>query len=298
MNQPHTDYYLARFQKVLAYIDQDANQDLRVETLCAVAAFSKFHFHRQFSALFGISVFRYVQLSRLKRAAHQLAFRTDSVLDIALGNGYEGADSFSRAFKNSVGQAPSAFRKQPQWDTWHAIYQTIRAVRNQHMHMQLQHDFSSIKIIDFPATAIAAFEHRGHPNRIGDSVRRFIAWRKEQKLSPKLFATFNLLHNNPEEVAPEEFRMDIACAISATQDVKFDAAKGIVIKSIPRGRCAVLRHHGSDDMLAQSIQFLYAAWLPQSEENLRDFPLYVQRVKFFSDVSEAETITDIFLPIE
>lgn len=296
MNQSHIAYYLARFQKVLDYIEHHSDQDLRVEALSAVAAFSKFHFHRQFSALFGVSVFHYAQLSRLKRAAHQLAFRQDSILDIALDNGYEGADSFSRAFKNCVGQTPSAFRKQPQWDAWHAIYQPISTLRNQHMQASL--DLSAIKVVDFPTTAIAAFEHRGDPHRIGDSIRQFIAWRKEHKLAPKHYATFNLLHNNPAEVAAEEFRLDLACAINSADEVKVDAAAGIVIKTIPGGRYAVLRHHGSDDLLAQSIQFLYGVWLPQSEENLRDFPLFVQRVKFFPDVAEAETISDIFLPIE
>jgi hypothetical protein len=36
-----------------------------------VAAFSKFHFHRQFTATFGLSVHRYVQLALLKRASHR-----------------------------------------------------------------------------------------------------------------------------------------------------------------------------------------------------------------------------------
>jgi AraC family transcriptional regulator len=39
---------------------------------------------------------------------------------------------------------------------------------------------------------------------------------------------------------------------------------------------------------------LYTAWFPQSGEELRDFPLYYQRVKFFPDVPENEAITDIF----
>ena len=45
--------------------------------LSAIAAFSKYHFHRQFSEFFGITVHRYVQLVRLKRASYRLAFRDD-----------------------------------------------------------------------------------------------------------------------------------------------------------------------------------------------------------------------------
>lgn len=59
----------------------------------------------------------------------------------------------------------------------------------------------------------------------------------------------------------------------------------------------MLRHIRSNDTLGETIKFLYAEWLPQSGEALRDFPIYLQRVKFFPDVSENEAITDVFLPL-
>jgi AraC family transcriptional regulator len=71
-----------------------------------------------------------------------------------------------------------------------------------------------------------------------------------------------------------------------------------VAKIIPAGRCAVLRHVGTDDTLGQAISTLYQQWLPQSGEALRDYPLYFRRVVFFPEVPENEAITDIFLPIK
>jgi hypothetical protein len=46
-----------------------------------------------------------------------------------------------------------------------------------------------------------------------------------------------------------------------------------------------------------AIEFLYRDWLPASGEDLRDFPLYCQRVSFVPMVLEYEAITDIFLPL-
>ena len=69
------------------------------------------------------------------------------------------------------------------------------------------------------------------------------------------------------------------------------------MKTIAGGRCAVLRHLGSDDMLGESVRYLYSEWLPRSGEELRDSPLFFQRVHFFPDVPEHEAITDIFLPL-
>jgi AraC family transcriptional regulator len=45
--------YHARLQRVLRHIDEHLEDDLSVEALSGVAAFSKHHFHRQFTALFG-----------------------------------------------------------------------------------------------------------------------------------------------------------------------------------------------------------------------------------------------------
>src|SRR5580692_7501135 len=110
--------YHARIQRVLDYIDRHLGSDLDLETLSGVTAFSKFHFHRQFKATFGLSVHRYIQLARMKRASYWLAFRNDqSVTDMAIDSGY-APDAFARAFRQRFGQSPSSFRKSPNWEPW------------------------------------------------------------------------------------------------------------------------------------------------------------------------------------
>lgn len=291
MNARPTDAYLARFQKVLDYIDEHLDEELTVARLSDVAAFSKHHFLRQFSDLFGIGVYKYVQLRRLKRASYQLAFRDDQpVIEIALDSGYDNPESFSRAFKKSAGQTPSEFRKQPQWEPWRDTYEPLTALRTRYM--QPKTDTRAVRLMDFPETRLAVLEHRGDPNRIGDSIRSFIAWRKQHHLHPSRHATFNIFYDDPYQVAPEDYRIDLCVAVD--RDV---SGEGIVDKHIPAGRCARLRHVGSDDHLHASIAYLYSQWLPQSGEEPRDFPLFVQRVTFFPDVPEHEAVVDIFLPL-
>jgi AraC family transcriptional regulator len=45
------------------------------------------------------------------------------------------------------------------------------------------------------------------------------------------------------------------------------------------------------------VRFLYATWLPASGQEPREFPLYLQRIRFFPDVPEHEAVTDVFLPL-
>lgn len=293
MNSAPADRYRARFRKVLEYIDAHLDHDLAVERLSSVAAFSKYHFHRQFTELFGIGVYRYVQLNRLKRASYQLAFREPmQIVDIALANGYEGPEAFSRAFRKSMGQSPTEFRKQPQWNPWYATYQPLSALRI--THMKTEERVEPVRIIHFQETKVAVLEHRGDPKLLGDSIRRFIQWRRQNALPPRISATYNIVYDNPAETDPGDYRFDL-CA--STERAVADNPYGVVMKSIPAGRCAVLRHIGSDDTLAETVTYLYCEWLPQSAEELRDFPLYFQRVSFFPDVAEHEAVTDVFLPL-
>ncbi len=209
-----TDRYLARLRNVLAHIDAHLDEALDVARLAEVAAFSPYHFHRQFTLLFGVNVGRYVQLLRLKRAAHQLAYRDAArITDIALACGYEGPEAFARAFRKQSGQSPSAFRAAPQWGTWATDLQALRALRSEHMPAQPQPH--AVEIIEREDVPVAAIEHRGNPARLGETLRAFIAWRRANRLPPAVSATYNIVYDNPDDTPPEAFRMDICAATPA-----------------------------------------------------------------------------------
>ena len=111
----------------------------------------------------------------------------------------------------------------------------------------------------------------------------------------KHISTFNILYDDPADVEPERFRLDLCVA---TNSDALPLAIGMAWKTIPKGRCALFRHLGSDETLGETIRWLYAMWLPYSGVIPRDFPLWVKREKFFPDVPEHEAVTDIYLPIE
>ena len=283
--------YLARMRRVLDHVDAHLDADLGTETLAAVAAFSPFHFHRQFAELFGISVHRYVQLARIKRASLALAYRTDPVLDIALDSGFGGPEAFARAFRKRTGQSPSEFRARPEWAPWNAALAPLAQARSQHM--TPTYTDADVAIVDFPATAVALIEHRGDPGAIGDTIRRFIDWRRANALPPARSATFNILHTDPDSVPPAEYRLDIACAAPRVAPNHAGVIEGLV----PAGRCAMMRITGPGDDLRAPAHFLYADWLPRSGEEPRDFPMFVQRLRFFPDVPAGEAVTEMFLPL-
>lgn len=281
-----------RFRRVLSYIDSHLDGDLSLSVLAAQAAYSPFHFHRRFAALTGMGAHAYVQLLRFKRAAWQAAFRPDvSVTAMALDAGFASPEAFSRAFRQRLGASPRAFRQQPDWARWAGAWQDLDQVRR--FVMPVSHNHADVRVIEFPATQVACLSHVGPPERIGDTVRRFIAWRKENSLPPARAATWNIVYDDPDETPPADYRMDICCTCAEVPSNEH----GVVPATIEAGRCAVLRHAGSDAQLIDSVRFLYGEWLSASEETPRDAPLFFQRVAFFPDVPEHEAITDIYLPL-
>jgi len=280
--------YAERFNRLFEYIDQHLDEELTVDRLSQVANFSKFHFLRQFSEYCGVTVGRYVQLKRLKQASYRLAFNPlERIIDIALDSGFENPESFSRAFKNTFGQTPTAFRSSPEWKEWTERYQFPARERHQKM---------DVTIIPFDHVKIAVKEHRGAVGLINDSVKTFIEWRKATGISPVATSkTFGIAYDNPDTTEPDKFRFDVCGSVAA--DVPANPYS-IITKEIPAGRCAVVRHLGSHDRIGEVAYFLYRDWLPQSGEELRDFPLFFQYLNLITDTPEHELITDVFLPLK
>ncbi len=287
MDRKPSDAYAARFERVFDYIDRHLGEPLTVAQLSSVANFSRYHFQRQFSDYVGMSVVRYIQLLRLRRASYRLVFTERMrVLDIAQEAAFEGSESFARAFKRTFGQTPSQFRTQPAWQPWKERMQLPERERSSPM---------EVRIVDFKQTQVAVLEHHGPAERVNDSVRIFIDWRKSSGLSPIATSrTFGLVHSDPETTAPDAFRFDICGEVSAPVP---DNPQGVTTGQIPSGRCATVRHYGPTERIGDSAYYLYREWLPESGEELRDFPIFYHYLKRPPETPEHELVTDIYLPL-
>ncbi len=291
MNDP-IERYRARLHRVLDHIDRHPDESLDLERLSAIAAFSRYHFHRQFGASVGLSLHRYVQLSRMERAAHALAFRPGArITDIALDAGYDAPDAFARAFRQRFGQSPTEFRAAPDWAGWHATLRPFHDARSTIMTPAFSLDDVTVRTVE--PVRVAVMQHRGDPMAVGDTIQRFIAWRRATGTTPLVSATYTIFHDDPHSTPAEAYRIDLCAATDRTIAPDEPVAEEL----IPGGRCAVLRVVGNTHDLEPAARFLYGTWLPQSGEQPRDFPLYCQRVRFFPDVPATEAVADLFLPI-
>ncbi|WP_335944244.1 AraC family transcriptional regulator [Pseudomonas sp. G166] len=280
--------YTKRLNAVLAYIDAHLEGDLSVKTLSQVANFSAFHFHRQFTGFVGVPVSRYVQLMRLRRAAHRLAALADhSILDAAFGAGFESPEAFCRAFRRAFGMTPSAFRKEPNWQVWNAVFAIPHFSRT--ITMQVQ-------IVDFPEVRVATLEHCGPTGLVKESVGKFIKWRMQSGQSPVVSSrTFGIPYGNPDTTPPHAFRFAICGEIHEAVAPNTFGVREMVIAG---GRCAVVRHVGSPDHIGETIYPIYRDWLPASGEELRDQPLFFHYLSVYPETPQDQWQTDVYVPLQ
>ena len=279
--------YAKRLETVLAYIDTHLDGDLSVKTLSGVANFSAFHFHRQFTGYVGIPVARYVQLMRLRRAAHRLSSGIGcSVLNVALDAGFESPESFSRAFRCAFGMSPSDFRRRPNWQVWSSVF--VVPLISRSITMQ-------VKVVEFQEVRVAALEHFGPPGLLNASVRKFIEWRMQSGQSPVASSrTFGIPYGNPDTTPPDLFRFAICGEI---QEAVAANGHGVHERIIPGGRCAVVRHVGSTDHIGETIYPVFRDWLPGSGEELRDHPLFFHYLSVHPETPQDRWQTDVYIPL-
>lgn len=277
--------YQQQLNHVIDYIGKHLDDHLSLTQLSEIACFSKYHFHRLFTAHTGLSLQQYIRWLRLKRAAHQLVVEKDkSIIEIAINAGFDSHEAFTRAFKQSCGLTPSEFRRQLNWEAWEKPPYCLPETGDIIMKVEIRH---------IKARRLAVIEHRGDPKEIGNSVSKLIDWAKNQtiNINPKRGEAFALAYDDPATTAPDEFKLDLG--ITVPEQLKIGG--GLIEKRLPAGRYAVSMHKGSRDNIGETVYGLYRNWLPDSGEELGDLPCIFCYYNFDHEVAETELLTECWL---
>jgi AraC-like DNA-binding protein len=101
-----------RFAPVIAHINENLARSIQAADLYRLAGLSHSRFSEEFRAAFGMTLVRYIQAQRLKRARRLLCSTEMSVTDVAFACGFGGSSLFNTAFKREAGVSPTQFRRQ------------------------------------------------------------------------------------------------------------------------------------------------------------------------------------------
>lgn len=92
-------------------MDRAFAEPLDVAAVAKVATLSEAHFIRSFRATFGETPHRYLQRRRVERSMFLLRETDLSITDICFSVGFTSLGTFSRTFREIVGEMPSEYRE-------------------------------------------------------------------------------------------------------------------------------------------------------------------------------------------
>lgn len=288
--------FLALLPQLLALIEA-ADEPLTLTELSARSGYSAWHLHRQFRFYCGMPLQSYQRLLKLQRAATALAYRQTPVTELALEAGYQHAESFSRAFARWLGQAPAQFRQQPDWLYWAEQTEQLNQIAASDAPTLSAAAIAAVRAETRSGTLLLQWLHQGHPASIGNSIRRFIEFRRTHKLHPSRFATFNLLYDDPQDTAPDQYRFGLALQLNTAQPELLQSPELSYVE-LPAGLYARFDHTGPDAQLEPIIRALYTELLPAKGWVPADVPLLLERVSFFPDVPAHQAQTRIWLALQ
>ncbi|MBM7127288.1 GyrI-like domain-containing protein [Dyella flava] len=271
----HTEQdYRRRIARVVETILLDPAAPHTVESLAAVAHLSAFHFHRIYRAFTGENIATTVKRVRLARAAYRLADAKDTVTSIALGAGYDSAQTFARAFRSFTGITPSEFSER----------QRDLAT------LQADPDNEALPVVELrevPPMHALCLRHGGPLPSI---THTFCALYRALGDTPHQ-AAIGIGYGDPEE--KDGFRYFAGVTVQ-------DAPRAIApveAMHVEGGLYASYRLVGPYALIAPTFQTLFGRWLPQSGYEPDHRPALELYHTHASAGSPSENVTELLIPI-
>lgn len=287
--------YRRRINRAVAHVRAHLSGELDSHVLADAAAMSRFHFHRVFAAMTGMTPAHYVLLTRLAAAVTALRSSSASVGSIARDCGFDGGATLAKAMRRELGISPSGVR--------HALLDPrslpLRAASSPRSHRRKT--MLQPTICELPAEQVLCTTERGaNNNTLSAASQRAFArlFPAAQALGVTQRMTACLAICPDEMKGPDDpgMRFIAALAFSGPAPDTSDHA-GMSCETIPAGRWAVFRHVGPYDTLWQTWRAIYKDWLPSAGVVLRDAAPYERYVNDASQTAAECLITDIHIPL-
>lgn len=101
-----------RFERVLDYIEEHLERNIRLIELASLAGLSVARFAHAFKAEYGLAPYRYILQRRIERSKRLLRTTDATIATVAARLGFSSQSKFSSMFARDVGTPPSAYRSE------------------------------------------------------------------------------------------------------------------------------------------------------------------------------------------
>lgn len=322
--------YTARINRVIDHIELNLSTDLSLSDLAKVASFSRFHFHRIFSAMMGEPLNQFIQRLRIEKAANQLLENTNRpITDIALDCGFSSSASFARVFKESYKMSASDWRNNPELKKSKI---RITKSKDQHQDSKARKAFSlasyyslgdwictldadsrnliwrnkmnentqiQVEVKGVPEFQVAYVRHIGPYKGDGELFRslyeKLMRWAGPRDLFGKPDTKMlTVYHDDPN--LTDENKLRISACISIPDDMPVDGEVGKM--TIAGGKYAIAKFELANDEFEAAWDSIMGGWLPESGYQPDDRYCFELGHNDPANHPENKHIIDIYVPVK
>jgi len=294
MRTPVELSYRRRINLVIAHVGEHLDGPLDGNVLAGVAAMSRFHFHRVFTAMTGLTPAEYVFLARMSRTVERLRSNRIPITRIALEVGFESGPALAKALRRHFGMSASEIRRS-------AVDPRLGLV-GERTYPRRRKDSPMLTpdVTHLPEQQVLCATERGRINNdMGIAARsafaRLMAGAQTMGVMPRVMRAIAMAPDCPRGPDDPDQRFIAGYVIDGEMP---PLADGLHCETLPAGRWAVFRHVGPYTTLWQAWTSVYRDWVPRSGHTLRDAMPCEHYVNDPREVSPDQLITDLYIPIE
>lgn len=279
--------YADRIDRVVAHLERAPSDELPpLSELARIASLSEYHFHRVFRLMTGETVGDFVRRIRLARSLPTLAAGA-SVTVAAAESGYGTPQSYARALRASVGSTPTAGR----YDL-RALESALRRARPGTRGTE-PIPAMTIDVVSVDPFRLLAIRNVGAYEELNAAYVKLFGLVMAQVEPADIAGIYGIRLDDPQSVGPQQCRSVCALAVGGA-----GAAQGELEEiSLGGSRCVRIHHRGSYDLLAGSLDALYAYAMTNLDEELGASAPYIHHWDDPDEVPEAELRSDVYLPL-
>lgn len=282
---------LARYKKLLAFIDAKFREDINIDKVEEISHYSYRNINRIFSALHHETIGKYINRIRLEKAAEYLKFSKRSISDIAFEIGFKDIAAFSKAFKKKFNCSPSNFRNSSE---------VLQAITRQAINPQMEQTVAPLQYeIDYLADfEMLYLEHRGSYENIAaikNTWTQFVNYLDSKNLlSGKSIFFAEVLDDN--EIA-ESINCRYNVALILDKAISFEPEGMFLKKKHTRQKYAKFIHKGSHESCHETYDKIYAHWMTDIQLEFKDLPTLEFFLNDEVDTPPEELLTEIYIPV-
>lgn len=254
-------------QFVIEYIEEHISQRISLDEVAKAAGYSKYHLHRMFTAVIGLTMHQYIKRRQLTEAAKSLIFTDEPIIQIALDAGYDSQQAFLLAFKELYKLTPQRFRKLHQ-------YRPIQ------LKFEMSGNLTKIKGDRILDIEIVEREELCFVGYKANTKKGFFAiprlWHKLHKAKDKIKNRTDMdyivgINDYSGELSEKEahpsFDYYAAVEVSKADDIDEDMS----IFTLPAGKYVVFIYKGkAKDSMETVMDYIYKEWFPKSNSQLNE----------------------------